>query len=193
MDYEFAADYGLASTMPVDQNYNYFTPLQPMNYSSNFSLNSPTISPELPSYTVGSGQSATVTEMVNPSPAPTGNTFGDLLSGVSATAKTFLDTAGKVYSLKNQWESQKFGQEVQSAQLDLQRAQLGAQVDISKDKSATQRDLAVLESQAQVADAQAQVRSSQGASVLTQNAAIPWGLLGIAAAVGLFVMSRRGK
>lgn len=192
MDYDFAADYSFGKNFPSTESVNYFTEFKPIEYGSGFSLGG-TLAPEIPKWTLSDGTPNNTLDVTYPEQTPTGNTFQGFLSGVSATANGFLDTVGKVYSLKNQWESQKFGQDLQEGQLELQRAQLGANIEIAKNNTQAQRDIEIARAGVAVSDAQSQLRSSQGASVVTMPQAIPWGLVAVGGAVALFFTARKGK
>lgn len=191
MDYSFSADYGLTTAMPAFESVNYFTPLKPISYDSGFTLGE-TVKPEVSNFNISDGQSANYVENALPSVKPSGGTFDGILNTVTATANGFLDTIGKAYALKNQFESQKLGQKIAESDLELKSAQLGAQIDIAKTNALAQRDIEIARAGSAVADAQTQLRSSQGASVVTMKQEIPWAWLGAAVVGVIFLIRRRG-
>lgn len=192
MDTSFSADYSFGTSLPSSDSLNYFTTFKPIEANSGFSLGR-TIAPEFGDWSVSSGQSTTAIESAYPSAKPTGNVFdGGLLNTITATANGFLDTVGKAYSIKNSFESQKLGQKIQQSELELQRAQVGAQLEIGKAQTAAMRDVEIARAGTAVADAQTQLRSSQGASVVNVPQAVPWVLI-ISGAAALFFFARRGK
>lgn len=169
-----------------------FTPPD-YSFSADYSLGSGTIAPELPNWDIASPTVPTYGGQDNPTPVATGNFFSDTLKTVQATADTFLGFATKIYSIDNQISTQKYNQTLQKAQMDLQKASLGADIDVKKATTAAQRDVALAQAAIATANAQAQVRSSQGASIVSMPGAIPWTLIGVVAIGGIYFLTKGGK
>lgn len=120
-----------------------------------------------------------------------GVTFGGFLNGVQATASTLFDTFGKVYSLQSKAEDVKFTRQVQSAQMDLQRATALGGLDVQRAAIDANNAIEKARAQRAVNDEMARVNSGSAGFVGGKsNAGLMLGLLALG--VG-FVAWKFGK
>lgn len=124
-------------------------------------------------------------------PRSEGVTFGGFLNGVTATANSLFDTFGKVYSLQSKAEDVKFTRQVQSAQMDLQRATALGGLDVQRAAIDANNAIEKARAQRAVNDEMARVNSGSAGFVGGKsNAGMMLGLLALG--VG-FVAWKFGK
>lgn len=164
------------------------------DFSADYSLSSATLPPELPNWDIGAESVPTFTpgQTSNPTPAPTGDFFGNLLKGVTSTAETFLGGVQKIYALDNQISAAKLNQAQVESAMRVQELQTIGGLDLKAAQLQAQKEIGLMQAQAATRNEQARIASSQGASIVSMPASLPIPLLLIAGAIGVYFISRRG-
>ena len=122
-----------------------------------------TMSPELPTTSLNDGVPDTAVDV----PRSNGITVSGVLGSVQSTADSLLGIFGKVYSLQSSVENAKFQQTLNTAKLDIQKAQAFGTLDIQK--ATVDANVSIAKAQAQRATNDALARVGSGSAGFVQQ------------------------